>query len=174
MRRARFAIVYRLAAAALAWVAFIHLANAPEIGFKIPVDPPPQQQPPPRHLATNPKLLRQLPPAGWIAEHSGSWVTEHAVYQETCQTPAVVDEIRYLNRVIGYDEYLINVTQAYMKSAAAERDDTGVKQADFAAGRIDSLRSDVAVADGLSARLQGLPVCAALPVQPVRLDRSGG
>jgi hypothetical protein len=118
------------------------------------------------NLGLNPKLARPIPSPGWIADHRDSWPKEHAVYKETCQSEGVTEEIRYMNRIIAYDEYLINLTQSYLTGPAAKRDQAVAKQASLATATLTSLHNDIAAADSLTARLQALPRCGAATAPP--------
>jgi hypothetical protein len=111
------------------------------------------------NLAVNPKLARPLPPPGWIAEHRRAWVKQHEVYKSTCQNPEVTDEIHFLNRLVGFDGYLLNVTQSYMQSAADENGAAAVQHVNLASSNIGALRKDIKAADDLASQLQALPPC---------------
>jgi len=114
-------------------------------------------------LVLNPKLARPLPPPGWIAEHRAAWVKQHEVYRAGCRDAAVAEEEQFLNRLVGFDNYLVRVTQNYMDSAADQHDAAAKQHVDLAVDNIDGLRKDMAAADELVARFEALPPCAAAP-----------
>jgi hypothetical protein len=103
------------------------------------------------NLEVNPTLVRHLPPAGWVGDHRDIWIRDHAAYQANCQNPDVVGEIRFLNRIVGFDEYLLTTTHS------SEQSDAAAEQK--ARQKVTSLRSDISATDGLVARLQALPAC---------------
>jgi hypothetical protein len=112
-------------------------------------------------LVANPVFTQELPPPGWIADHRPDWLQQHPVYQSGCRSPEATGEIRYLNRVIGRDEYLLSLTTTPDPgNPAAEHE---VKLARQAA---PTLRRDVAAADALVAQLQALLPCAAAAAAP--------
>jgi hypothetical protein len=113
------------------------------------------------NLAVNPKLERNLPPPGWIADHHDTWPQEHPVYLEVCREPAVVDEIRFMNRIIGHDEHLIEVTQSYLDDMAKAHGDAATRRVELAMATLENLRGDIAAAENLARWLQGLPACPA-------------
>jgi hypothetical protein len=146
------------------------------------------------NLEVNPKLVRAIPPPGWIADHRDTWPEEHAAYQETCRSAAVVGEIHYMNRIIGYDEYLANLTESHLGESVV-KEVTGVKNGalsteiavkggELSTKTLASLGNDIAAADSLVARLQALPPCesettvasavpaATQPVPAVRMTSS--
>ena len=116
---------------------------------------------PAQNLVANPLLERDLPPVGWLGEHRETWIKQHAVYASTCATSDVAAEIRYLNRAIAYDEYLLSL---------ADAPDTGnpvtARLAHRAKSSPDGLRKDISTADGLIAQLRLLPLCGAGAPQP--------
>ena len=108
MGKAPFSFGFRVALVAATPLVMLTIASArPDDAVKTGLD-----------LVVNPKLARVLPPPGWIADHRDTWPQEHPVYLEVCRKPAVVDEIRFMNRIIGRDEHLIDVTQSYLDDAA--------------------------------------------------------
>jgi hypothetical protein len=92
---------------------------------------------------------------------------DHPVYKETCRTGAVVDEIRYMNRVIDFDDYLVNQAQAYISGAIMRHDAPTAKRAMEAKATLVDLHRDIAAADELSALLQQLPSCDAPPAATI-------
>ena len=150
---ARFRCDFYRALVASAMFAVALLAGTP---------PSPADDAPPSgtDLKVNPKLARAIPPPGWIADHRDAWAKEHPVYSENCRTEAVTDEIRFMNRIIDYDEYLINLTQSYL-GASTGHDASAVKQLDLAKATVTSLHNDIGAADSLTTRLQALPSCGA-------------
>jgi len=120
-------------------------------------------QPPARggDLVANPVFTHELPPPGWIADHRPEWLLQHPVYQSRCRSPEVTSEIRYLNRVIGRDEYLLSLTTTRDPgNPAAEQEAKLVRQ------EAPTLRRDIAAIDALVAQLQALPLCAAAAAAP--------
>jgi len=106
---------------------------------------------PVQKLEVNPVFARVIPPPGWLSDHTEAWVEEHAAYRAACRDPEVVDEIRYLNRVIassqfGLDTFNVKVNGNAMAALEA-------KQA------IDEMHRDIITADKLAARLDALPTC---------------
>jgi hypothetical protein len=117
-------------------------------------------------LAVNPSLTQPLPPPGWLGQHRNAWIEGRPIYKSSCRTSEVSDEIRLLNRLVAYDEYLVNMTGPSVGDAPKA-----------ARNGIDRLRSDIGTADELATRLQMLPSCAAsaqaaAPPAPVAADLS--
>jgi hypothetical protein len=114
-----------------------------------------------QNLVANPVLARDLPPPGWIGDHRDTWIKQHAVYASTCETNEVTKEIRFLNRTLAYDEYLLSLTN---------QPDTGNPAAgglaQVARASMGTLRHDVVVIDALVAQLQLLPPCEGSPAPP--------
>jgi hypothetical protein len=133
-------------------IALVPLSSAPQARADAPA-------PGGDNLAVNPKLARPLPPPGWIAEHRRAWVKQHEVYKSTCQNPEVTDEIHFLNRLVGFDGYLLNVTQSYLQTAADENGAAAVQHVNLATSNIGALRKDIKAADDLASHLQALPPC---------------
>ena len=78
---------------------------------------------------------------------------QHPEFRAACESGDVVKEIRFLNKLIGYDEYLLSMPNA----AGADNPDAP-----------PVLRRDIAIADALVAQLQQLPPCdAEKPAMPV-------
>jgi hypothetical protein len=151
MGKAGLTSIFRVALAATATAAFVQLQPEPASSddtVKAGLN-----------LELNPKLARPLPPPGWISDHRDTWPQEHPVYKETCRKPAVVDEIRFMNRVVGYDIYLIKVTQSYIADAVKMQGASAPQHADLAMATLESLRNDIAAADSLVNWLQWLPDC---------------
>jgi hypothetical protein len=116
-------------------------------------DSPPAQ---PANLAVNPMFARLLPPPGWLAGHVAAWPDEHPAYRAPCQNSEVIDEIHYLNRVIGNAQAGLDLVDAKGDPAKALR----------AEHLIDDLHRDIIAADALTARLQALPACGVAPPKP--------
>jgi hypothetical protein len=98
------------------------------------------------NLVANPIYGRELPLPGWLANHRDEWVRQHAEFQATCGTGDVVKEIRFLNKLIAYDEYLLSMPNAVGSDNSAAP---------------PVLRRDIGIADALIAHLQQLPPCDA-------------
>jgi hypothetical protein len=117
-------------------------------------DNPPAQ---PANLAVNPMFARLLPPPGWLAGHAAAWRDEHPAYRAPCQNSEVIDEIHYLNRVVGNAQAGLNLVDAKGGNPA---------RALQAEHLIDDLHRDIIAADALTARLQALPACGVASPQP--------
>jgi len=115
-----------------------------------------------QNLVANPVLARDLPPPGWIGDHREAWIKQHPVYASTCETNEVTKEVRFLNRTIAYDEYLLSLTNQPDASNPAAG-----TLAQTARASMGSLRHDVVVIDALVAQLQLLPPCGGSPAPPV-------
>jgi len=115
------------------------------------------------NLVANPLLARDLPPPGWLATHREQWVAQHPIYRATCESAEVVKEIRFLNRLIAYDEYMLSL------ATTPDPDNPSAKEvAQVARQSTELLRRDVLVGDALVAQLQLLPPCdTGTPTQPV-------
>jgi hypothetical protein len=114
-----------------------------------------------QNLVTNPALARDLPPPGWIGDHREAWMKQHPVYASTCETNEVTREIRFLNRTLAYDEYLLSLTnQPDSGNPAAPN------LAQAARASMGTLRHDIGVIDALVAQLQLLPPCNGSPAPP--------
>jgi hypothetical protein len=114
-----------------------------------------------QNLVANPVLARDLPPPGWIGDHRDAWVKQHPVYASTCETNEASKEIRFLNRTVAYDEYLLSLTN---QSDAGNPAATNLAQ--VARASIGTLRHDIVVIDGLVAQLRLLPPCDGSPAPP--------
>jgi hypothetical protein len=126
------------------------------------------------NLVVNPVFARDMPVPGWIGNHRDDWVRVHPVYHAGCQNAEVMGEIRFLNRVIAYDEYLLSLT------TATDPDNPMVDHlANVARQSAVSLRRDISTVDALVAQLRLLPRCdgdgaekaakvSTLPAQPMR------
>jgi hypothetical protein len=112
-------------------------------------------------LVANPVFTHQLPPPGWIGDHRPDWLAQHQVYQSRCRSPEVTGEIRYLNRVIGRDEYLLSLTTTPDPANRAAEHEAKLARQD-----LPTLRRDVAAADALVAQLEALPPCGAAAAAP--------
>lgn len=112
-------------------------------------------------LVANPILLHELPPPGWLAGHRDEWKQQRAVYRSACETPEVVAEIHFLNRIIGHDEFLLKTADDVNQS-----DPEAARQAEIARDMAGTLRDDISAADGLTAQLQALPKCSAVTATP--------
>jgi hypothetical protein len=124
-------------------------------------------QPSGGNLEVNPKLARPIPPPGWLADHREDWVKEHAVYRETCRSSAVIEETWYLNRIVGYDEYLMKLTQSYLAAPVVNGEPATASKTALARATMVSLRNDISAADSLAAQLQAIPACnSAKPPAP--------
>lgn len=128
-------------------------------------------------LVVNPAFSREMPVPGWIGDHRDAWTRGHPVYRASCQSPEVMAEVRFLNRVIAYDEYLLSLTTSSdPDNPAMDRLATVAKQS------AASLRRDITTVDALVAQLRLLPGCddgkseraakVSLPAQPLR-DTTG-
>lgn len=107
-----------------------------------------------QNLVANPSIVRDLPPPGWLADRRVDWIAQHPVYQLTCQTSDVAREIEFLNRVVGRDENLL------VLAGNPPQDNSALaREARLASQEMDLLRNDIATADELVARLQGLLPC---------------
>jgi hypothetical protein len=126
------------------------------------------------NLVVNPVFGRDMPVPGWIGDHRDAWVRAHPVYHSGCQNADVIAEIRFLNRVIAYDEYLLSLT-----SASDPGNPTVDRLANVAKQSAVSLRRDITTVDALVAQLRLLPGCdgdraekaakiSTLPAQPMR------
>ncbi|HWB51141.1 MAG TPA: hypothetical protein VG651_18665, partial [Stellaceae bacterium] len=126
------------------------------------------------NLVANPLFTRDMPVPGWIGDHREAWVREHPVYRARCENAEVIKEVRYLNRVIAYDEYLLSLTTASDASASPAD-----KLANVARQSQSSIRRDIVVVDALVAQLRLLPSCdevmaprpapvSMIPAQPMR------
>ena len=125
------------------------------------------------NLAVNPVFARDMPVPGWIGDHRDAWVRAHPVYHAGCQNAEVMAEIRFLNRVIAYDEYLLSLT-----TVSDPGNPTVDRLANVAKQSAVSLRRDITTVDALVAQLRLLPVCdgdraekaakvSTLPAQPL-------
>jgi hypothetical protein len=123
----------------------------------------PDAMPQSSNLVVNPLLSREMPVPGWIGDHRDTWVQQHPVYASACQTAEVTKEVRFLNRVIAYDEYLLSLT-----NSSDQGNPAAAKLADIARRTMDNLRRDIVVADALAAQLKLLPNCAQTPEAPAR------
>jgi hypothetical protein len=126
------------------------------------------------NLVVNPAFARDMPVPGWIGDHRDAWVRAHPVYHSGCQNADVIAEIRFLNRVVAYDEYLLSLT-----TASDPGNPTVDRLANVAKQSAASLRRDITTVDALVAQLRLLPGCdreraeraatvSALPAQPMR------
>jgi len=114
-----------------------------------------------QNLVANPVLARDLPPPGWIGDHRDTWIKQHPVYASTCETNEVTKEIRFLNRTLAHDEYLLSlINQPDTGNPAAGN------LAQVARSSVPTLRRDVIVIDALVAQLQLLPLCEGSPAPP--------
>jgi hypothetical protein len=105
-------------------------------------------------LVVNPVFARDMPVPGWIGDHRDAWVGEHPVYRASCETAEVIKEIRFLNRVIAYDEYLLSL------AVSSDADNpTTERLASVAKQSAGNLRRDITTADALVAQLRLLPSC---------------
>ncbi len=111
-----------------------------------------------QNLVANPDLVRDLPPPGWLADRRVDWIAHHPVYQSTCRTPDVAEEIEFLNRVVGRDENLL-----VLAGNPPQDNSPLAREAKLAQQEMDMLRNDIAAADGLAAQLQALPACSPVP-----------
>jgi hypothetical protein len=107
-------------------------------------------------LVVNPLLIRDLPPPGWIGDHRETWVQQHPVYNATCENIEVIKEIRFLNRVIAYDEYLLS-----LPDSPDSANPIAARLAKVAKQTMTGLRRDIVTADVLVVQLRLLPGCAA-------------
>jgi hypothetical protein len=151
MGKARLSLAFRAVLVAAIQTIFVQLMTVPAWPADAAKTGP--------DLAVNPKLERNLPPPGWIADHHDTWPQEHPVYLEVCRKPAVVDEIRFMNRIIGHDEHLIEVTQSYLEDVAKTHSDAATRRVELAMTTFESLRGDIVAAENLAGWLQGLPAC---------------
>jgi hypothetical protein len=135
--------------------AILFLAALAAMALDAPVQPRAQ------NLIANPALARDLPPPGWIGDHRDAWVKQHPVYAATCETNEVTKEVRFLNRTIAYDEYLLSLTNQPDAGNPAAPNLAQVARASMA-----PLRRDIVVIDALVAQLQLLPPCAGSPAPP--------
>lgn len=108
-----------------------------------------------QNLVANPALVRDLPPPGWLADRHADWVGHHPVYQSTCRTADVAEEIEFLNRVVGRDENML-----VLAGNPPQDNSPLAREAQLAHQEISMLRNDIAATDGLVAQLQALPACA--------------
>jgi hypothetical protein len=108
-----------------------------------------------QNLVANPALVRDLPPPGWLADRQADWVGRHPVYQSTCRTADVAEEIEFLNRVVGRDENLL-----VLAGNPPQDNSPLAREAQLAHQEMSMLRNDIAATDGLVAQLQALPACA--------------
>jgi hypothetical protein len=126
------------------------------------------------NLVVNPAFARDMPVPGWIGDHRDDWVRAHPVYHADCQNAAVMAEIRFLNRVIAYDEYLLSLT-----TTSDPSNPTVDRLANVAKQSAASFRRDITTVDALVAQLRLLPGCddnragtaakiSTLPAQPMR------
>lgn len=121
------------------------------------------------NLVVNPMFARELPLPGWIANHREEWIRQHAAYQATCETADVVDEIRFLNRLIYCDEYMLSLVDNPDPSNPA-----APQLAADARRTKPTLRREIGMVDALIAQLRRLPACddgkpavpAAAPTSP--------
>lgn len=125
-------------------------------------------------LVVNPLFTRDMPVPGWIGDHRDAWVRAHPVYHASCQNAEVMAEIRFLNRVIAYDEYLLSLT-----TTSDPGNPTVDRLANVAKQSAASFRRDITTVDALVAQLRLLPGCddnraekaakvSTLPAQPMR------
>jgi hypothetical protein len=129
------------------------------------------------NLVVNPAFSRDMPVPGWIGDHRDAWIRAHPVYHSSCQNREVMAEIRFLNRVIAYDEYLLSLT-----TASDPDNPTMERLANVAKQSAASLRRDITTVDALVAELRLLPGCndgaektakvSTLPARPMR-DTTG-
>ena len=103
----------------------------------------------------NPALVRDLPPPGSLADRHADWVGHHPVYQSTCRTADVAEEIEFLNRVVGRDENML-----VLAGNPPQDNSPLAREAQLAHQEMSTLRNDIAASDGLVAQLQALPPCA--------------
>lgn len=108
-----------------------------------------------QNLVANPALVRDLPPPGWLADRRADWVGHHPVYQSTCRTADVAEEIEFLNRVVGRDENML-----VLAGNPPQDNSPLAREAQLAHQEMSMLRNDIAATDGLVAQLQALPACA--------------
>ena len=134
----------RVVATLGAALALLYVANAPNALAQGP------------NLVVNPLFARELPVPGWIANHREEWVRQHAVYRTTCASAEVVSEIRFLNRLIACDQYMLSLVDTPDPANPASS-----RMAVDARATAPNLRRDIDVADGLIAQLNRLPACGA-------------
>jgi hypothetical protein len=108
-----------------------------------------------QNLVANPALVRDLPPPSWLADRHANWVADHPVYQSTCRTADVAEEIEFLNRVVGRDENML-----VLAGNPPQDNSPLAREAHLAHKEMSMLRNDIAATDGLVAQLQALPACA--------------
>ena len=106
------------------------------------------------NLVVNPLFARDMPVPGWIGDHREAWVGAHPVYRAACQNAEVMAEIRFLNRVIAYDEYLLALA-----TTSDPGNPTMDRLANVAKRSTDSFRRDITTVDALVAQLKLLPGC---------------
>jgi outer membrane biosynthesis protein TonB len=124
------------------------------------------------HMVTGPVLTPPLVPAGWVSDHLASWISERPAYGETCQTDAVVDELHYLQQLVGRDQDLRDTARAQLMHPVREGDSTAKRHTDIAFNALMPLDDDISAIDRLTVRLATLPACGSTPSPPIQATAS--